>query len=245
VTRFGFQLYSLHAVEDLLPTVLDRVGETTFDGVEFAGFPTDSEESETVSTALETNGLAMAGTHVGLDDLEDDLDAVVSACRTVGCSAVVVPWLDPSVFDSRASVEEAAERLGAAAERLAEHGLSLHYHNHDQEFVDLGGRPAIETLLDDTPEVGFELDLGWAGAAGYDPLDVFEQYADRIDIAHLKDYDAETGDPVEVGRGDLDVEAVVEAARTHDVDWLVYEVEQCPDTYETLDYADEFVQRYR
>nr|WP_233265004.1 sugar phosphate isomerase/epimerase [Halomarina oriensis] len=235
----------MHAVEDALPAVLDHVGETTFDGVEFAGLPTDPEESEAVATALETNGLAAAGTHAGLDDLEEDLDAVVSACRTVDCSAVVVPWLDPSVFEERASVEAAAARLTDAAERLDDHGLSLHYHNHDQEFVDLDGRPAVETLLEAAPDVGFELDLGWAGAAGHDPLAVFEQYADRIDIAHLKDYDAETGDPVEVGRGDLDVEAVVEAVRTHDVDWLVYEVEQRPDTYETLDYADEFVQRYR
>ena len=243
MTLFGFQLYSLHAVDAPLATVLDRVGDTAFEGVEFAGLPAD-DERDAVQSALDETGLDVAGAHVGLEDVESDPDAVADSCRALGCSNVVVPWLDPEEFEDRESVETVATRLNEAATTLRHHGLSLHYHNHAQEFTDLDGGPAIDTLLDLTDDVGFELDLGWAGAAGYDPLDVLERHADRVDIVHLKDYDGETGEPVEVGRGDLNIEATVDAVRSQGFDWLVYEVEQRPDSYDALDYADDVVATY-
>ncbi|MFC5973639.1 sugar phosphate isomerase/epimerase family protein [Halomarina salina] len=243
MTQIGFQLYSLHDVDDPLPTVLERVGETRFDGVEFAGIP-EATERDAVESTLDETGLDVAGAHVGLEEVEGDHAALAEVCGSLDCSDVVVPWLDPEEFEDRDSVGAVATRLNDASATLADHGLSLHYHNHSQEFTDLDGRPAIDTLLELTDGVGFELDLGWAGAAGYDPLTVLDRHAERIDIAHLKDYDAETGEPAEVGRGDLDVEAVVDAVRSHDVDWLVYEVEQRPDTYDALDYADDIVASY-
>ena len=147
MTGFGFQLYSLHAVDDPLPSVVERVGAAGFEGVEFAGL--DDAPVEEVVDALDDAGVAAAGAHVALDDIEADPDGVAETYRALGCEHVAVPWLDPEHFASREAVEECAERLDAAAAALAEHGLTLHYHNHDQEFVDLDGAPAID-LIDGT-----------------------------------------------------------------------------------------------
>jgi sugar phosphate isomerase/epimerase len=239
MTAIGFQLYSLHAVADPLPAVLERVGETPFEGVEFAGLGDGSVED--LTTALDASGLAVAGAHVGLDDIEADPGAVAATYRELGCGTVTVPWLDPEVFESATAVGDAANRLTAAAAALAEEGLALDYHNHSQEFTDLDGGPALDRLLAEADGVGVELDLGWAGAAGYDPLAVLERYADRIDVVHLKDYDAAAGETVVVGEGDLDVAAAVRAVREHGVDWLVYEAEENPDSYDTLAHAAEIV----
>ncbi|WP_231751484.1 sugar phosphate isomerase/epimerase [Halogeometricum sp. CBA1124] len=120
----------------------------------------------------------------------------------------------------------------------------MHYHNHDQEFADLDGEPALTRLMEATEDVSFELDLGWVGAAGYDPLSYLDDHADRIRLVHLKDYHAEAGEPAEVGEGDIDVEETVSAVRDHGFDWLIYEAEERPDSYETLDNAAEIVERY-
>ncbi|GAA0261821.1 sugar phosphate isomerase/epimerase family protein [Halobacterium noricense] len=242
MTQFGFQLYSLHAVDDPLPAVVERVGETPFDGVEFAGL--DDATTDELNAALDSAGIDAAGAHVGLGDLETDPEGVAQTYRDLGCEAVAVSWLDPEHFASDDAATVASERLAAAADDLAEHGLDLHYHNHDQEFTDLDGAPAIDALLDAADGVGYQIDLGWVGAAGYEPLDVFETYADRIDLVHLKDYDAAAGKTVKVGEGDLDIAATVDAVRDADVDWLVYEAEEHPDSYATLDYAADVVDTY-
>lgn len=237
MTSFGFQLYSLRAVDDPLPTVLDRVGETPFAGVEFAG-PGDADPAVLAAT-LEETGLTASSAHVGLDDIETDPDAVAATAHELGYRDVVVPWLDPEHFESTAAVEAAADRLSAAADALGARDCRLHYHTHDQEFVDLHGEPALTRLLDRADGVGLQLDLGWAGVAGQDPLAVLDAYADRIDLVHLKDYDA--GEPVPVGDGVLPLARTVERVRDHGVDWLVYEAEADPDTYATLDHAAEVV----
>ncbi|QRV17389.1 sugar phosphate isomerase/epimerase (plasmid) [Haloterrigena salifodinae] len=239
MTLFGFQLYSLHAVDDRLPTVIDRVGETGFEGVEFAGL--GDVDAESVDAALDRSGLDLAGAHVGIAEIEADAKGVAETYHALGCDTVAVPWLDPEHFASKSAVEETAERLSNAAESLANHGLNLHYHNHDQEFTELDGRPALEHLLEATDDIGLEFDLGWAGAAGYEPLSFLETHAERVNLVHLKDYDADTGETVEVGEGDLDVEATVELVRDLGFEWLIYEAEERPDSYETLEHAADIV----
>ncbi|RDI70191.1 sugar phosphate isomerase/epimerase family protein [Halopelagius longus] len=242
MTEFGFQLYSLHDIEDPLPTVIGRVGDAGFDGVEFAGLgETDVGD---VQTALSNADLSPAGAHVGLEELEANLDEVAETYRALDCEEIAVPWLDPEHFESADAVESAGERLSAVAADLADRDLTLHYHNHDQEFAEVGGEPALTRLLEVATDLRLELDLGWAGAAGYDPLSFLDDHADRVDIVHLKDYDAAAGDPVAVGDGDLDLEATVSRVRDGGFDWLVYEAEERPDSYETLDRAADVLDTY-
>ncbi|WP_247004478.1 sugar phosphate isomerase/epimerase family protein [Halosolutus gelatinilyticus] len=235
MTKFGFQLYSLHGVDEPLPDVIERVGDTTFDGVEFAGLG-DATVEELTET-LDRTELSVAGAHIGLTDIEDDPESVGETYRSLGCSDVAVAWIDPEHFESRSAVETIGHRLGEAADALAPYDINLHYHNHDQEFTQLNGDPAIAYLLDAADNVGFEVDLGWAGVAGYDPLQVLRDFDDRIDLVHLKDYDAAAGETSVVGEGDLDLEEAFAAVREQDVDWIIYEAEERPDSYDTLDGA--------
>lgn len=242
MTNVGFQLYSLHDVQDPIPAMIERVGKTSFDGVELAGLG-DGKTAD-IATACDETGLSLAAAHVGLDDIEADPDAVAATYSDLGCTDLVVPWLDPDVFETRAAIETAGERLTTAATDLAPHGIDLHYHNHGHEFTRVDDRFGLDVLLDAADGVGLELDLGWVGAAGHDPLPFLESRADRVDFVHLKDYDGATGETVEVGSGDLDIAATVDLVRDHDVEWLIYEAEGRPDSYETLDHADEIVDAY-
>jgi sugar phosphate isomerase/epimerase len=216
--RTAIQLYTLRDVDESTTDLLALVAETTFDGVEFADAPDDEAPD-----ALAETDLTAAAAHVGIDDLEENRGAVTDACDAAGVDTVVVPLLDGSAFDSRAAVENTAKRLRGLGNALADRGFRLAYHNHDQEFTDLGDTTGYELLLselDDT--VSIELDTGWALAAGHDPVDLLRR-VDDAPLVHLKDVDVESKTPVELGEGDLDAEACAAAARDADTEWLVYE----------------------
>jgi sugar phosphate isomerase/epimerase len=214
----AIQLYTLRHVDESPSDVLSLVAETTFDGVEFAGAP-----QEGVADALAETGLTPAAAHVGIEDLEENQGAVLDACDAAGVDTVVVPWLDESEFESRAAVERTANRLGGIGDALADRGFRLAYHNHDQEFTDLGNTTGYELLLSELDNtVSLELDTGWALAAGHDPVDLLRRI-DDAPLVHLKDVDVESKTPVELGEGDLAVDACAETARDAGVEWLVYE----------------------
>ncbi|MFP8952455.1 sugar phosphate isomerase/epimerase family protein [Natrialbaceae archaeon A-arb3/5] len=237
MAQTAVQLYSLREMAQPLPTVLETVAETSFDGVEFAHRVRDSD-IEAVAAAIERTGLDVAGAHVGLDALEDDCEAVLTTYERLGCRRLVVPFLDETHFESSAAVDETARRLSELADTLADHGFSLHYHNHAHEFVDLGDRTAMTALLERTDEtLGFELDLGWASAAGVDPVALIERYGDRISLVHVADVDEATQSSVELGDGDLDLESCLAAARAADIDWYVYEHDEPTDPFASLEHG--------
>lgn len=234
MVRTAIQLYTLRDLQGGLPTILRRVGETDFDGVEFAGFGETSPHE--AACVLEEVGLDATSAHVGIEALEDDPGDVCDTCTALGCERVVVPYLDESHFETAAAVRETATRLTDLAVRLAERGLALGYHNHDHEFVDLADddRTAFELLIDETDDsLLIELDVGWAAAAGHDPLALLERLGGRVPLVHIKD--VADGRPVELGDGEVDVDACAAAARDAGAEWLIYEHDEPIDPAASLE----------
>ena len=236
--RPAIQLFTLRDVDEPLPELLARVGETTFQGVEFAGL--GESPPEEVRAALDDADLDVAAAHVGIEDLEADLEGTVETYRRFDCDRIVVPWLDESHFTSRDGLTEVARRLAQLDARLAEHGMDLAYHNHDQEFVDLDGITGFELLVDET-DIDFELDVGWAHAAGHDPTDLLADLRGRVPLVHLKS--VADDDPVELGEGDLDLDACVRAARDAGAEWAIYEHDEPADPYESLEHGAETLEK--
>ena len=104
------------------------------------------------------------------------------------------------------------------------------------EAVDLtvrGPDRTVETtglarLASRTDDLTFEVDVGWAAAGGYDPVDVFGLLGDRLSLIHVADVERTRRFPpafrsVTPGEGILDLDRVLRAARGTGVDWLVFE----------------------
>ena len=230
----AIQLYTLRDLEGDLPTLLRRVGETDFDGVEFAGFGETSPRE--AATVLDEVDLEAAAAHIGIDALEDDVDDIRETCAALDCARVVVPYLDESHFETATAVRETATRLSALADRLAERGLELAYHNHDHEFVALEGddRSAFELLIAETDDsLLIELDVGWAAAADHDPVALLERLVGRAPLVHVKD--VADGRPVELGDGEVDIDACAAAARSAGAEWLIYEHDEPTDPAASLE----------
>ncbi|MFC7232609.1 sugar phosphate isomerase/epimerase family protein [Saliphagus sp. GCM10025308] len=236
------QLYSLRRLDRSLSERIEFVAQTGLEGVELAGF--DDADPSSVGDALERTGLEAMAAHVPIEDLEADLEATVQPYGPIGCDRIVVPWLDSEAFGSRCTVEETAQRLSRLGERLTELGFSLAYHNHTQEFVSIESaedeqRDAFDLLVDElagTP-VTLELDVGWAHAAGRDPVALLERYGEQIPLVHLKDVDGD--EPSALGAGSVPLEACVDAAREAGVEWLVYEHDNPSDPERALDHDAE------
>jgi sugar phosphate isomerase/epimerase len=112
-------------------------------------------------------------------------------------------------------------------------------HNHRAEFttkyIDEEGdgtlKSAWQLLVENTDPryVDFQLDVGWATIAGEDAAALIEQYGDRISSLHVKDAIVTVPDQqwqqTTIGQGDVDWEAVFEAAQGH---VRLYTIEQDP-----------------
>ncbi|PSP55129.1 sugar phosphate isomerase/epimerase [Halobacteriales archaeon QS_1_67_19] len=227
--RPAIQLYTLRALDDTLPELLARVGETAFEGVEFAGL--GGADPEEIRTALDDADLEAVAAHVGIDALEGDFETTVETYRRLDCDRLIVPYLDEAAFADRQTTVDTARRLQELSARLDGRGVALGYHNHDHEFRALDDQSAVDLLADET-DVDLELDVGWATAAGRDSTSLLDRLARRVPVVHLKDV---AGDrPVELGAGDVDLEACVRAARDAGAEWLVYEHDDPDDPAESL-----------
>jgi sugar phosphate isomerase/epimerase len=165
---------------------------------------------------------------------------IVDDLGTLGLSQAVLPlMLFPANFSRKEgegfpqtiarSVAEAgadiwkrtAALLNEKAAALKPHGIALGYHNHNVEFLPIGKTNGWAILARETDKtlVSFEIDIGWLGAAGVDPVAFLKRHSGRVRQIHVKDVKATTKtnyalamDPTEIGSGKLDWSRILPAA---------------------------------
>lgn len=173
---------------------------------------------EEIRRALVRSGLRARSMHVpptpfipGSPTLSGDLDRVIADARALGlefitCSA---PYVSPDKLKNvpLSGMEEVMAQLttsdwvahrdllNAIARPIRRAGLRLAYHNHAAEFAGPAGKRGMDILLAETSsaDVSFELDCGWALAAGVDPVEMLRRHGNRIAMLHLKDVAASPG----------------------------------------------------
>ena len=233
MAQSGIQLYTLRNADESLPALLERVADAGFEGVEFAYRIYDADP-EAIRRTLDETGLDAASAHVPIERLEDDTEATVDLFRSFGVETLTVPSLDEDCFQSRAAVEEAADRLESIADELNTYDLDLGYHNHTHEFVDLDGQFALEVLFEETGgDVRPQIDVCHAARAGAEPVALLRRLGDVRQV-HVADADLESSTPVAIGEGDLDFDAISTAFHEVGGEWAFYEYED-DDPLATLD----------
>lgn len=235
----AIQLFTLRDIDEPIETKIERVGETNFRGVELAGLA--DAPVERVSASLERSGLEVVGAHVRIDTLEDEYDSVVSTYGALDCDRLVVPTYDVEAFRSAAGIDEAAARVSEMASRLEADGFELLYHNHTFEFETVDGETAFDRFVARTDDrVKIELDTGLAKHAGADPVSLLERYADRVSLVHLTDtrQGSENSVHVELGGGEVDIEACMVATERIGNEWIIYEHGRTTDPIASLSHSD-------
>ncbi|MNC41164.1 Xylose isomerase-like TIM barrel [compost metagenome] len=106
----------------------------------------------------------------------------------------------------------------------------------------MDGVTGLEVLLQEAdPEAfGFELDLYWVQAGGGSPVDWIHRVKDRMKVVHLKDMAvvSRKAEFAEIGQGNMNYPAIIEACRETGVEWFVVEQDVCRrDPFESLEIS--------
>jgi sugar phosphate isomerase/epimerase len=146
MSRHALQLYSIRAIEEPLPALLDRVAAAGYDGVEFANRVHDAAPGA-VAEALDDTGLTPVSAHVSLDALERAPEAHLALYDRLGCRDLVIPHLSASWLRSESRIDQVATRLRTLARRLDSRGFRLHYHTQPQDFRPLCPDDLLDRLV--------------------------------------------------------------------------------------------------
>ncbi len=204
--KVALQLYSIRELcEKDFFAALEDVKKIGYDGVEFAGY--FGKTAEELKAKLDELGLEAAGSHVGFDAIENNLDEVIKYSKTLGLYSVVCPGTS---FDSLEKIKHASEVFNRAGEAFAKEGIVFGYHNHAHEFVQYDGEYGLDILYKNTnPQyVTAEIDTYWVKKGGEDPVSYCKKYSDRMYLLHAKDM-YEDGKDSNVGEGCIDFASVI------------------------------------
>ncbi|WP_421725913.1 sugar phosphate isomerase/epimerase family protein [Bauldia sp.] len=230
--RISFQLYSARK----FPPVegqLEALAAIGYDAVEpYRGAYGDDPAG--FRKMLDTYGLACPTAHIGLADLDADIDAVVETAGVLGLETVIIPAIPAEERSQDANGWKAlGEKISAHAEALKARGLKLAWHNHDFEYVTLpdGSRP-IDHLLAGA-DVMWEPDIGWIVRAKRDVASELARFSGKVVALHIKDTapDGVTADDgwTDVGAGTIDWRALWPAIETTGSNLLVLEHDEPSD----------------
>ena len=101
------------------------------------------------------------------------------------------PFIGPTRGQKIDDWKEVADNLNKGAAVCKREGITLIYHNHDNEFYPVEGQMPFDVLmagLDQT--VGIELDLFWIFKSGQSIEEYLKKYPGRFPVLHIKDMPA-------------------------------------------------------
>lgn len=235
----GAQLYTLRdfiqTPEDIAKS-MKKVREIGYEAVQVSAMgPIDKKELRKI---LDGEGIACAATHIGFEEMRDDTARVVEEHEILGCKYPAIGGL-PGEYRNAEGFARFARDASDVAAKLAEHGLTFGYHNHSFELENFGGRTGLQILMEDSDPktVTFEIDTYWIQHGGGSPAAWVRKATGRIPLLHLKDMAVGPDGPMmaEVGEGNLDWPAILDAAKDAGTVWYLVEQDTCQrDPFESL-----------
>lgn len=188
---------------------------------------------DAVKQAFADNGLACSGVHSGYASISDQdwQSKAIDFLQAVGVKYIICSGVAPG--EGIEPYEKSADVFNAWGARCRDNGLVFCYHNHAWEFEPHGGVKGIHRLceLTDPAVVKLNADVYWVTVGGERPEEFIDRYSDRVGYYHFKDGPYTPSGAVapgpyqftELGRGTVDLEAVLAAALKYDPTWITYE----------------------
>ena len=201
-----------------------------------AGMPTGNGGSLNWQELVRESGLSVISLHTDLGSLERGSESIAEEARSFGTNKVVITGMYRFDYGSETAVCRLAERLNREGEKLQETGVSLLYHNHNAELVQV--KPGVrmyDLLLAQTDPacVGFEFDSYWFADGGADPGVWMKKLGSRMKLWHITDRGFRHSRPavtpilkasnMEPGTGNMQLDALKEIALQNGIDAVVLE----------------------
>lgn len=240
LSTIAVQLYTLRdycKTEADLEQTLRKIKDIGYQAVQVSGVGPIAPEK--IKQLADAAGLRICATHVSFDSLVNDFDHSVQKHKLWNCAYVGIGSIPDEYRTSAEGYAAFAKKASEIGKRLKEHDLQFIYHNHQFEYQKFEGRTGMDILREesDPAAFGFELDTYWVHVGGVNPVDAIHQVKGRMGVVHLKDLEIIDHQQVfaEVGEGNLNFKAIIEACRETGVEWFVVEQDVCRrDPFESL-----------
>ena len=249
----GLNLFSIRNYldsEEKFTDVLFKLKEMGYTSVQFSGAPFDAPM---IKRAIEKTGMKVVLTHVPMDRILNDTDALMDEHESIGCKNIGLGAMPGEAIREYDKAVQTIAALNAAAEKMAKRGFKFFYHNHSIEFIRHGDKTVMD-MLAEAPYINFTLDTYWVQYAGASVVDTIKKLKGRVECVHLKDYQVfvqEDGWTVKpyycpVGDGNIDFKEVIKAARKAGTKHFIVEQDNAallPDTLEQVERSVRFVDK--
>lgn len=138
------------------------------------------------------------------ENLVDDLDCIIESCAELSVKYIVIPLVDNGSVDNEEQEETLRKVLTDRIQTLKDGGNIIVFES-DLEPTSL--KSFINKYDNDV--FGINYDIGNSASLGYDPVEEFSEYGDRVYNVHVKDR-VLGGTTVPLGTGNADFIAVFE-----------------------------------
>jgi sugar phosphate isomerase/epimerase len=233
----GLQLESVSgALKQNMSATLERVHNFGFKYVELVGDYNLSPDA--LKAELHAHGLTAVSAHFPYAKFRDDPEGVAREAAALGLSYAGCPSLPQRDALDEKGCRDAIAVFNRAGEAMSKQGVKFFYHPHGYEFKPHGDGTYFDLIMSETkPEfVHFQMDVFWIVHAGQDPVKLFQKFGDRWISMHLKDMKAgtvtggfnghaEKAAFVPLGRGQIDMPAVLREANKLGIQWYFIEDE--------------------
>ena len=173
--------------------------------------------AEQLRDMLDESGMTCACTHIGFQEMEEDIDKVIREHKLWNCAYPGIGGLPGEFRGGSEGYIEFAKRASKVAEKLRDNGMHFIYHNHAFEFqrFEDTGKSGIELQMENCSDaVQFELDLFWVQMGGGNPLDWIEKVRGRMEVVHFKEMNGSResrGVIAPIGKGNMNWSALMAA----------------------------------
>lgn len=243
--QVGVQLYTFRNdfKKDVKGTLemIRGLGITTIEGGGSYGMPPADFKA-----LLDKNNLNTISVGGDFDQLQKDPQAIVDNAKFLGAKYVVCFWIPHNKVFTLEDADKAIQVFNTAGKFFKENGLSFCYHPHGYEFSPYKQSNLFDYMMQklNSDYVNFEMDIFWIKHPGQDPVKMLKKYPGRFPLMHLKDRahgtvgnqtgEADVETNVVLGAGDVNISAVMKAAKKAGVKYYFIEdessrsVEQVP-----------------
>ncbi|MGZ5282872.1 MAG: sugar phosphate isomerase/epimerase family protein [Bacteroidia bacterium] len=236
-TEIGIQLYSFrNDIPKDVPGMLSNISKMGFRYIEGGG--TYNLSPEAYKELLQKNDLQMISLGAGFDELDKNINSVIEKAEFFGAKHVMCSWVphDGDKF-TIADAEKAVRVFNNAGKLLKQKGIDFVYHAHGYEFQPYKDGTFFDYFLKqmDPAYANFQMDVFWFKHSGQDPAAYLLKYPERFLSLHLKDRvkglegnvlgRADVESNVVLGTGDVDIKAVMMAAKKAGIKYAFIEDE--------------------
>jgi sugar phosphate isomerase/epimerase len=248
--KIAAQLYTVRAftqTEDNFAASIKKVADIGYAGVQLSAV--GPIPPKFIADTCKEHGLEIKCSHSPPPRFLNDVDKLIEEHKLYNADLIGIGMIPEEYRADLAGVKKFISDFLPAAKKIKEAGLNFCYHNHEYEFGRFEGKLIMDYLLDGFKEADIKiiLDTYWVQCGGCDPVEWIKKMKGLIPQVHFKDMIIVDRSQrfAEIGQGNLNWTAIIEACRQSDVKWVIVEQDDSygRDPFDSLQISHEFLKK--